>query len=74
MTKKKNNKSLVTLPCAEAGCNFHVYFDWNLPPIPAFIALDINAKVSQPERMPYLTCDNPQTPHTHRYVISKRED
>lgn len=61
------------IPCLEQGCTYHVYFDWSAPPMPAFITLDVLYNEGSNQRMPYLTCDNPVTPHTYKYIINKPE-
>lgn len=55
---------LIELKCK--NCSYHVRFDKSKPPIPGLVA------GTKPRGLTtvYLTCDNPDTPHTNGYQIN----
>jgi len=59
--QKNPNEDITTLDCTNPNCSYHVYYDPN-DIIPSH-------RISAGIITVYLTCDNPNEPHTNKYKI-----
>jgi hypothetical protein len=64
--KKDTEKNIFTEKCKETGCEYHVTYDKNKPPIPGLR----KAKPLKGKHTVYLKCNNPLTPHVNPYEIT----